>query len=145
MKSSNAFKNTIQSYLEKRAQTDELFAPKYANPKKNIDDCCTYILNTVQKSGENGFTDDEVFGMAVHYYDEEGIKVGKPVNAMVVVNHSVELTEEDKTESKAAAIKKYQDEIINSVAVKKPAPKKDKPIVSQNSLFGDETEDETPD
>ena len=38
---------------------DELFAAKYDNPDKNIDDCVTYILNWVQKSGCNGFCDDE--------------------------------------------------------------------------------------
>ena len=31
------------------------FAAKYDNPDKNIDDCVTYILNWVQKSGCNGF------------------------------------------------------------------------------------------
>ena len=37
---------------------DELFAAKYDNPDKNIDDCVTYILNWVQKSGCNGFCED---------------------------------------------------------------------------------------
>ena len=32
---------------------DELFAPRYANPKKNIDDCCTFIINQV-RSGASG-------------------------------------------------------------------------------------------
>ncbi len=68
MKASKDFERTIQSYLEKRASEDALFAERYANPKKNISDCCTYILNTVKSSGRNGFTDAEVFGMAVHYY-----------------------------------------------------------------------------
>ncbi len=39
-KATNYFKITIQSYLEQRAQTDELFAPVYAKPNKNIDDLC---------------------------------------------------------------------------------------------------------
>lgn len=38
MKATDYFKQTIQSYLQRRAQEDELFAPRYANPKKNIDD-----------------------------------------------------------------------------------------------------------
>lgn len=62
------FKITIQSYLEQRAQTDELFAPTYAKPNKNIDDCITYILNYVQQSGICGFTDDEIYSLALHYY-----------------------------------------------------------------------------
>ena len=50
---------------------DELFAAKYDNPDKNIDDCVTYILNWVQKSGCNGFCDDEIYGQAIHYYEEK--------------------------------------------------------------------------
>ncbi len=47
-------------YLEQRAEEDTLFAKNYRNPAKNIDDCVTYILNYVQKSGCNGFTDGGV-------------------------------------------------------------------------------------
>ncbi len=78
MKTTNHFKNTIQSYLEDRAKSDELFAASYAKPNKNIDECCNFILGEVQKSGCNGFSDDEIFGMAVHYYDEDDIKNVKP-------------------------------------------------------------------
>ncbi len=68
MKGTEHFKRTIQMYLEQRAAEDALFARNYRNPAKNIDDCVTYILNYVQKSGCNGFTDGEIFGQAVHYY-----------------------------------------------------------------------------
>lgn len=90
------FKLTIQNYLDARAREDELFAPRYANPKKNIDDCCTFIINQVRQSGCNGFADEEIYSMALHYYDEEDIDIGKPVSCKVVVNHTVELTEEEK-------------------------------------------------
>ena len=68
MKASIHFQTEIQSYLEQRAEYDELFARSYRNPLKNIEDCVTYILNYVQKSGCAGFSDDEIFGQAVHYY-----------------------------------------------------------------------------
>ena len=45
MNTTEYFKRTIQAYLEERAMEDELFAAKYDNPDKNIDDCVTYILN----------------------------------------------------------------------------------------------------
>ena len=77
MKGTEHFKRTIQMYLEQRAAEDTLFAKNYRNPAKNIDDCVTYILNYVQRSGCNGFTDGEIFGQAVHYYDENEIEVGK--------------------------------------------------------------------
>lgn len=111
MKTTDHFKNTIKSYLDKRAQEDPLFAEKYSNEKKNIDDCVTYILNTVQKTGCNGFTDDEVYGMAVHYYDEESVDVGKEISCRVAVNHTVELTDEEKQEARQKAIDQYQDDI----------------------------------
>lgn len=110
MKVSAPFKNAIQSYLKQRAEYDELFARSYRNPLKNIEDCMTYILNEVQKSGYNGFDDDEVFSMAVHYYDEADIEIGKPIDCKVVVNHHVELTEEEKAQARRDAIKRAEDE-----------------------------------
>ena len=97
-------------YLEQRAAEDALFAKKYRNPAKNIDDCVTYILNYVQKSGCNGFSDSEIYGRAVHFYDEDEIEVGNPLDCQVCVNHVVELTEEEKAEARQKAIRQYQDE-----------------------------------
>ena len=115
MKGTDHFKRTIQMYLEQRAEEDTLFAKNYRNPAKNIDDCVTYILNYVQKSGCNGFTDGEIYGQAVHYYDENEIEVGKPINCHVVVNHEVELTAEEKAEARQKAIRQYQDEELRKL------------------------------
>ena len=112
MNTTEYFKRTIQAYLEERAMEDELFAAKYDNHDKNIDDCVTYILNYVQKSGCNGFTDGEIYGQAVHYYDENEIEVGKPIQCQVAVNHVVELTAEEKAEARQNAIRQYQEEEV---------------------------------
>lgn len=45
------FKDTIQKYLQERAAEDLLFAPRLANPKKSIDECCRYILGEARKRG----------------------------------------------------------------------------------------------
>jgi hypothetical protein len=95
-KSTDAFRYTIEEHLKERAFRNKLFADKFSNPKKNIDDCVSYILDTVQKSGSNGFTDDEVFGMAIHYYSEDDIKVSKGSNATVVINHKKLLTADER-------------------------------------------------
>lgn len=110
MKGTEYFKRTIQAFLEQRAAEDELFAVNYRNPAKNIDDCVIFILNYVQKSGCNGFSDDEIFGQALHFYDEADIEVGKPIDCKVVINRHVELTEEEKTEARQQAIKRAEDE-----------------------------------
>ena len=134
MKASNHFKNTIKTYLEQRAETDVLFSFQYSKPEKNIDDCVTYILNEVKKSGCNGFADDEIYSMAVHYYDEDNIEVGKPMNAHVVVNHVVELTEEEKEQARKDAIQKVQDEAYRKMT--QPVKKAKKVVLNpQPSLF----------
>lgn len=132
-KVSNAFKETILNYVCALADKDELFAAKYANSKKNIDDCVTYILNYVQTSGETGFTDSEIFGQAVHYYEEENINVGKPVNARVVINHKVELTPEELEKAKAAAKERVYTETASSM--KRTTKKVTTQVVQQPSLF----------
>ena len=105
------FKQAIQNYLENRAMNDTLFAVSFRKPNKNVDDCITYILNCVQKSGINGFTDDEIFGQAVHYYDEDNINVGNPINCKVIVNHTVELTAEEKETERQKAIQQVHSEV----------------------------------
>ncbi|MCM0238827.1 PcfK-like family protein [Bacteroides fragilis] len=119
------FKRTIQAYLAQRAMEDELFAVTYKKANKNINDCCTYILNEVRKSGCNGFTDGEVYSMAVHYYDEDSIEIGKPINARVTVNHTVELTTEEKDEARKQAIQRVQNETYTRMAQRKPSTKKE--------------------
>ena len=134
MKASNHFKNTIKAYLDQRAETDVLFSFQYSKPEKNIDDCVTYILNEVKKSGCNGFADDEIYSMAVHYYDEDNIEVGKPMNAHVVVNHVVELTKEEKEQARKDAIQKVQDEAYRKMI--QPVKKAKKAVLNpQPSLF----------
>ena len=110
MKATDHFKNTIKAYLDQRAETDLLFSFRYSLPEKKLEDCITYILNQVQKSGCNGFHDDEIFGMAVHFYDEDNIEVGKPMNAHVTVNHVVVLSAEEIEQARQDAIQKAQDE-----------------------------------
>lgn len=110
MNATDNFKKTIKAYLDQRAEEDMLFSFRYSLPKKNLDDCITCILNTVQKSGCSGFEDDEIYSMAVHYYDEDDIEIGKPMNCSVVVNHTVILTEEEKAEARRQAVQKAQDE-----------------------------------
>ena len=109
-KGTMAFADTIRHYLEKRAENDVLFAVKFANPSKSVEACVTYIINEVKKSGCSGFTDDEIFGKAIHYFEESEIEVGNPINCKVVVNHTVELTAEEKEQVRQDAIERLRNE-----------------------------------
>ena len=135
MKASNHFTRTILTYLEQRAQADNLFAERFVREDKNIDDCVTYILNQVQKSGCNGFADDEIYSMAMHYYDEDEIEVGKPMRGNKVVNHVVQLTEEEKEQARQDAIQKTVNESYNKLTIKKKSSTKQKEVSTQLSFF----------
>lgn len=51
MKATDNFKKAIENHLNQLAEKDSLFAETLKKENKNIDDCCTYILNQVQESG----------------------------------------------------------------------------------------------
>ena len=91
-----------------KMDANDLFAKKVSNPKKNIEDCITYVINTIEKSRYKGLCDNDVYSLAVHYYEEDDIEVGKPINCRVVVNHQVELTPEEIAEMR----QKAKDEVF---------------------------------
>jgi hypothetical protein len=116
----NEVKVAIKAYLNKRAQEDTLFAATYAKPNKSIDECFDYIIGEVSKKGNAVYMSDEkVFGMAVHYYDEDDIKVSPLPNGMKVKSSATaELTDEEKADIKAQAIQAYKQRCIDEEAAK---------------------------
>ena len=110
MKGTETFKICIQEYLNKAAEVNPIFAKKMENPKKNIDECINYILSQVKSSGANGFEDTEIYGIAMHYYDDENVKVSNAPQANVIINHHVELTEKEKEELREEARQKVLQE-----------------------------------
>lgn len=134
MNGTEQFTRTISEYLNLRAATDPLFAPNLAKPHKNIEDCITYILKQVQQSGCNGFEDDEIYSMAVHYYDEDNLEVGSRVACHVVVNHTIVLTEEEKAEARKQAIQQYQAEELRKLQEPKRVKAKANTATEQEPL-----------
>lgn len=87
----NGFEQAIKSYLDNRAKEDALFAQTYKKENKSIEECCRYIIQEVRKTKRQGFADEEIFSMAVHYYDEDNIKVNKTIpNCKVVHNQATQ-------------------------------------------------------
>ncbi len=131
---STGFTEQVQAHLNERAEQDPLFANTLKKEGKSIEECVNYILETVQKSGVQGWADSEIYNMAVHYYDEDDIKAEKaPSNVRVVVNHVVELSAEDKENARKEALNKAIAQEQQRIA-KKPVASK-KPVVDQPSLF----------
>lgn len=82
------FETAIKTYLDSVAEKDELFAESYKNPNKSIKECCAFLMNEAKKAAKNGLIackDEEIYGLAMHYYDEDDIEVGEtPTNVKVV-------------------------------------------------------------
>lgn len=142
MKGTDTFKKVIKAYLDKRAADDELFAKDYFKSDKNIDDCCDFIISEVKKSGRQGFDDEEIFGMAVHYYNENEISFSKNLNCTIVTNLSDQTkeslekkAEEEFKQAKIMEFKKKESEEKERLKKKAEAQRKKDVEVGQLSLF----------
>lgn len=133
-----SFEEAIKRYLDERAKNDEQFAASYAKENKSIEECCRFIIGEARKKQENRvavMSDEEVYGLAVHYYDEDNIKVTEPKNSTHVsstVNY--EPTEEDKERAKKAALKRLEEEQIEKLRSPKKKVSTTQPT-EQMSLF----------
>ena len=123
MKSSENFIEAIRHYLDSRAESDNLFAIRYADPSKSVEECCQYILNEVKRQGVSVMTNDEVYSLATHYFDGDVSEkeIGKPINCKVVISKD-QLTEEDKAELKQQAMEQYKEEQLREIR-RQSAPK----------------------
>lgn len=88
-----SFETAIKDYLDKHAQEDPTFAPIYAKPNKSIAECCKYITQEVEKNCRKGgrcvaVREQEVYGLAIHYYDEDDIVVDGPKNKVEVAQNA---------------------------------------------------------
>ena len=72
----SSFEKIIKDYIEGVCKTDEVLAKKYADSAQDIAGCCEYIKSQAKKKAQNGCAVIEVaqvFGWAIHYFDE-GLK-----------------------------------------------------------------------
>lgn len=140
----STFEETIQAHLIECAATDEEFAIKLdagMNGKKPISKCCEYIMAEMRKKakgrGAIAVEDNEVFGLAKHFYIEDNIVIptlrpnasvsvgDKKAEAISKAAEEYKPTEEDLAKARQIAIarelaRRHEDEL------KKAAEKKDK-------------------
>lgn len=91
---------------------------KLNNPNKSIDKMFSYIRNQAKKKAVNGcavISDTEVFGWAVHYYDEEEAC--------------------DNAEQPERMTLQYAKDIVKKSVEKKKKPKKEESEWQQEALF----------
>ena len=91
----------IADYLLTRDDIQE----NLKKPNKSLKKMYEYITSQARKKALNGcamLSDEEVFGMAVHYYDEDDLDVDKKVEEAKpeMVRHKVEVKVEPKKTEK---------------------------------------------
>lgn len=130
MATKNSAKEIVKAYLDRRAAEDPQFAQSYAKTNKNLDECWQYILGEAKKRAVGGaccISDDEVFGLAVHYYDEDNIKV-TPVSGRAAVKTSASEKNPAKDKGKEEVrkvVKKAEKQLAHETsAVKSKTAKK---------------------
>lgn len=104
----------ICEYLLNREDMQE----KLNNPNKSIDKMFSYIRNQAKKKAVNGcavISDTEVFGWAVHYYDEEEVC--------------------DNAEQPERMTLQYAKDIVKKSVKKKSKAKKEESEWQQETLF----------
>ena len=100
------FKDIIKAHLDKMAEQDDAFAARYALESKSLDDCVQYIFSEAQKqkSGNCAAIEDAVvYGWAVHYYQEDNLKID---DVKAKVKHSSDT--KPKEEKKQKEMKKIK-------------------------------------
>jgi hypothetical protein len=133
-KGHNEFERAIGIYLNNLAMTDASFKKKFENPSKNLKDCCTFIINEIKKKQGQAFTDETVYGIALHYYDEE-VKVGTRANCEIISApgknpDALKVNQQRAEQYKNEEIKKKKE----TKSPEKPI-KQDEPKYEQTSLF----------
>lgn len=107
----------IKSYLDERAEKDELFSQMYEKVDKNLQGCFDYIVAQAKKRGNAVcMTDEEVFGLAVHYYCEDDLKenpLPKGVKVDIVAS-----AEEDGDELDQEAVMRIKKEAVEEYKAK---------------------------
>ncbi len=126
----------IGNYLKKRADTDPSVKNNLQKENKSLKECWDYVLGEVAKTmyrnGNFGCAagdDEDLYALAVHYYDEDEIKI-----APLPTNMKVETKmDKDKKEEKSAEPKPKEEP--KKEKVKRISKSKKDPVDGQISLF----------
>ena len=125
LKSSNNAEKIIIDYLEENAS--DMLVEKINRCNKPMSDCFKFITSQAKKKQQGGcacISDAEVFGWAVHYYEEEGNVSEKDLPKDIKVEVKV-----NDNGIKTAAVKEVP------VKEKKAAPKDSNMLPGQMSIF----------
>lgn len=135
------YQTAIKDYLV--ANASPALIEKILNSKKNLGDCFNYILEEIKKeyiekigktNGGYHVSDERVYGLAIHYFEEDSIKPNQASNTNATKSKANDYEEEDLEvieNKKALAEEKKKVKPAND----KPKGRKKKEEVNIPNLF----------
>ena len=125
---SEMFIERIQEFIDKQIAEDAAFAEKVRNTKRTVNDCASWMIEKLaqdfQKTGKMGYDDSEIYGLALHFFDEPNLKAKGNLNfqGLIMSNRPAtrpykprELTDEGKARLDDAAREQYKNEQLNKL------------------------------
>lgn len=113
---SGSLEKEIGRYLLERSKVDLTLAENLKKQNKSLKQCADYIKGEFYKKATNrfyfGIDNNELFQMAVHYYQEDNIEINKLPGGLQVktnVSDKAAETEQKKTEQKKTENKKKKN------------------------------------
>lgn len=108
------FEAAIKQFLDNLVNEDPAFAKTYQKPNKSVAECCKYITQEVEKNRKGAkvvaCTDEEIFGLAIHYYDEDDIVVTGPKTKVEVAAPAKPSVKEIVAEAEAQVEAELQEQ-----------------------------------
>jgi len=98
----------IAEYLVNREDLDE----KFLNEDKNLQSMYDYIHKEAQRRRESCMDDEEVYSLAVHYWDESNEDLGIVASKKKESKKKETKAEQPKEEKKAEEVPKHKDDDI---------------------------------
>lgn len=91
MKNAAPWLKVIAEYLLKRDDIKE----NLEKENKSLSECGSFIMTEARRKGKSVcMTNEEVFGLAVHYYDEDDLKINKNISNQAKVEKSEDTEKE---------------------------------------------------
>ena len=115
----NEFQELLLAHLN--TLTNPAVIIKINNGKKTLDGCQSFITNEMRKRQKNGVavaSDDEVYGLAVHYFQEDEIPESEVKHHTPVKSRVVDISKSEREKwNKAADVKKSDGQIEGQLSL----------------------------
>ena len=108
----NEFEKVIKKYLDEFANESPEFKEAYSKENKSIERCCAYIVSEMEKRSKSNalaVTDDEVYYLARHYYEEDDLNVKTNAGNFTFVHTVPELTDAEKDSLKSQVMLEFKE------------------------------------